>query len=505
MKFTRRFVAIFCTVLAAIIGINLLILTAEQARSQSNSVPQPQVNQQIPLNPSQSIKASYNPETAFGFFAWQTFVALNWPASCQDGSPLGNKNIGEAPDAPRVWEFYNVPSQVLNAEGTKPDPQPVVPSQCAEGEANVAVDLRMTEFDSEPVLNDDRLRTDSDLKLLLVGHQPLIDRAGNYILNEARLNPVEVEEIVDRGWYSVENLQQFDNKNHLFELTCSAKEPDGNYPNANYPTVPCSDNDSEGTIELKAAWMVLPDPIPEEKKSQYYTTYRTFNVQTPENAEGEFTQVTVPVGLVGLHVVQKTSQQAWIWATFEHIDNAPDADNLPTSGEYNLYDSDCTGDCKANTPLASEPYLWRKEFPHAVTRKEGEVQAQTRSQITRLVPIPPIAQSLNGKWQDKLAEVSQGSVWKNYQLVGVQWLENPAIPYKARNDHRGVRPEKLVNVTLEPYVQKKAPGNSCIACHTLAKLPSTDNEKVHADFSFLLQKNPEEIMGLMSRKRVKGG
>jgi len=513
MKFTQCFAPIVSVILACVVGGGLLLLPAENAQARTYSVPKLELSHQIPINPNPVYGVPpYSPETAFGTFAWQTFVALNWPAAC-DGSPLKDKKIGEASKAPRVWEFYKFPEDVFNPNGEPPNPPSVIPPPCPGADASTQQVKypRFTEFESNQTPeeikqwesseykkdnpNQDWLRILPNSKsadILLEGFKPLVDRQGNYILNEIRMNPVEVAQIVKNKWYDAANFKDFNNKDNLFTLICSDLKPNGTYPERIFDKVPCSDNDSVGTIELKAAWMVLPDSVPDEIHSKYYTTTRTFYVETPESVDREKTKVTVPVALVGLHVVQKTSQQSWIWATFEHINNAPDAQSLPASVDYNLYSSDCQGEhCEANTPYVKEPYLWRNEFPHAVTKtQDGNIEKQISSQITRLVSIPPIAQSLNSTWRKKLAEVPN-SVWQNYQLIGVQWLQNPYVPYKT--DLREVIPKQLANVTLEPYVQKGDPGNSCIACHSLATLqripkdPQKLEDLTRADFSFLLK------------------
>lgn len=503
MKIIQRVVAILSVIFACIVLYSLLVVPTKDALVQSNSVSSMKLSDNIPANPNRK----QNPEETFGNFAWETFIALNWPADC-NGSPKKGAKIGQDPDAPRVWEFYNFPEDVFKPNGAKPNPQPVVPHQCqSSGDSTqpVASNLQLTEFALNPILPPAKLKSNQeDLSILIRGHEPLVDRRGNYILNEPRMNPIEVKQIVSHGWYSEDNLAKFNNqfdKGNPFELMCSTKDQYG-YPNDIDPLVPCSDNRSEGVIELKAAWMVFPDSVPENLQSQYYTTKRTFYVQTPEDADGEKTKVTTPLGLVGFHILQKTSYQGWIWATFEHINNAPgadDEDRCSHSDNYNLFDPTKCKDRKENKPLAKPPYLWRHEFPHAVTKtKSGKIKEQTPSQITRLVSIDSIAQSLNREWQPTLEAVPDASVWQNYQLIGVQWLENPDEPYVT---YRGVKPAtaKLANVTLEPYVQKTELGNSCIACHSLATLPPTPKypsdlkktcadleNSTCADFSFLM-------------------
>jgi hypothetical protein len=497
MKLIQRLVAILSIILACVVVGILLVLPTKHAQAQSNSVPSVELGNSIPDNPKHNTPPK-TPEEEFGQFAWETFVALNWPADCSNGSPKEEK-IGQDPDAPRVWEFYQFPEDIFKPNGAEPNHQPVVPPQCSGDSQPVARNLRLTEFASNSILKPANLWSNADLRTLLPSHKPLVDRAGNYILNEARMNPIEVNQIVNKGWYAAKNLAQFDNKfdneGNPFELMCSNKQI---YPSNLHSKVPCSGNDFEGVIELKAAWMVFPDPVPDQRKSKYYTTTRTFDVET---VNGEKKSVTVPVGLVGFHIVHKTSKNGWIWSTFEHKDNAPDDKDKkqPPMDHYNLFDKSCTGNCGENEPHAKEPYRWRDEFPHAVTTMNEQ---QTPSQITRLVPIPNLIAKLNSTWQNKLEAVPGASVWQNYQLIGVQWLENPFVPYETNGNLRGVKPPKLANVTLEPYVQKSDLGSSCIACHSLAALPprpefppdlknvtcATENLKnsTCADFSFLI-------------------
>ena len=132
---------------------------------------------------------------------------------------------------------------------------------------------------------------------------------------------------------------------------------------------------------------------------------------------------------------------------------------------------------------AKSPYLWRANFPYAMTKKGDSVVKQKSSQIARQVCIPNFANELNQKWHAKL----NGTIWENYQLIGGQWLKAPLAPYS--QGLRDVFPEKLANVSLEPFphlVSKeyKADGFSCIGCHTLA--PIQKGFEINSDISFLI-------------------
>lgn len=494
-----KMIGFLSTILALVVFVSFLwLVNTENVLSQTCRIPKPNFTNEIPVNPSRT--ASNCEDVNIGYFAWRAFVALN--------SPTEGK-IGDAANTPRVWEQYQFPEQVFKPERTGTNP--------------LSHTLRFTEFGSkfgskkstseftQLALNliqqagGDGLE---EFSTLLLGLKPLVDRRGNYILNEVRMNPVEAKQILSQGWDSVEGLGSFANFCKSFQLMCSARNPGGTYPpqnsngkicNNNVPCLVEGGNDSVGTMEIKAAWMVLPDsdtPLPPDLEpsslpdpAEYYTTTRVLSVETPDSNEGaKHRVVEVPVALVGFHILQKTSQQGWIWSTFEHIDNAPDDRDLPTTKHYNLYDPDCRGDCAVNTPLATEPYLWQLDFPHAATENNGTVEAQTPSQITRLVPIQNAAKLLNDEWQPALP-----SFWKNYRLIGVQWLRNSYIPYNVTLREVLPKKENLANVTLEPYVQKEASGSSCIACHTLAKLPLPGPVSFPADFSFLMRHAKESL------------
>lgn len=196
----------------------------------------------------------------------------------------------------------------------------------------------------------------------------------------------------------------------------------------------------------------------------------------------------VEVGLIGFHIAHKTSEQGWLWSTFEQVDNVPDGTSTPTN--YTLFNPNCKENCEENQPYVELPYLWREDAPHAVTKVGDTIRNQIPSQIVRL---PEMNGSLNKgtldqlkkqteDWQQALKDVSNSSVWQYYKLIGTEWLESPKVPYNT--DDREITPAKppLANVALEPYFQ----GVSCIACHTSASLPN----QAYADFSFLMGNQP---------------
>ena len=336
------------------------------------------------------------------------------------------------------------------------------------------------------------------------------------------MNPAEVAQIVHKNWYSTTELAKFNDvendPNHPyypFQLLCSHPDDSNSYPTVIFPcgnTGSKSQNNKDpdtsmGSIEIKAAWMILCDPSSSDKSSSdkcpssslssdkasqyYYTTHRKFNVKITDQ---ESKPVTVPVALIGFHILQKTSATGWIWSTFEHIANAPGTgkswDDSPCSQAkpqediYNIYNLNSnpsdTDNNHINQP-AKSPYYWGDIFPYAVTTN-GRLQSP--SQITRQVCIPSYAATLNEHWQGALAleKNKNNDVLQNYQLIGVQWLATPTQPDGSAIEGN----QLLINTAIEPFANTDNPvSSSCITCHKSARLPKNN---AHSDFSFLMHR-----------------
>ncbi|HEY9853365.1 MAG TPA: hypothetical protein V6D28_28085 [Leptolyngbyaceae cyanobacterium] len=462
----------------------------------------------IPYNHSYTYTGQDSAEKNINEFAWKDFVALNWPSDCS-GKPLENQLIGQVPDAPRVWELYRSPKSVFLPNGTPPPSEPPEVKQCLNDRAGSEIEynqnLRLTEAEdlvTEKESSEYKIASRKDLlnrygelnsKLTIDGKEvnislssidaankiPLVDRQGNYVINEIRLNPVEFNQIVKNKWYDATNLVslwQNSDSPKLFQLVCSKEM--GTSTNRKYCNT--NDNEAEGAIEIKAAWRVFDERNTEPEKARYYTTKRKI-----VSKKGEILNEKAELGLIGFHIMHKTSSRGWIWSTFEHIDNAPPCDDRKTK-QYTLYNNECnTKNCQENEPYVKPPYLWdiSNKEPKAVTIEVNQgiaVKDQVPSQICRANEISKFATDLNKEYQNSLKAIDESSVWQYYQLIGTQWLKAPENPYsnfaEGKIRRREIMPDSvgkqpLTNVALEPYAQ----GVSCIVCHTSAHLPIKDN------------------------------
>jgi hypothetical protein len=198
------------------------------------------------------------------------------------------------------------------------------------------------------------------------------------------------------GAYNKAQFQQIRNQ----ELYLAANVA---LPNTGAPVKP-SDN---GAITIKSAWIDMTNVA---QRDRFYT--RPAWLQNPKTlvcSKGV-------VGLVGLHIVQKTpSRPQWIWSTFEHIDNVP-GPSSPAGQAFTLN----KGDGKP-MPLLKD---LGKEYRWGTA---PEVPAPAFN-VQRVTPIAAKTADTNTTWQDALKV--QGSVWQFYQLVTTQW----PVPGNAPNN-----------------------------------------------------------------------
>jgi hypothetical protein len=181
----------------------------------------------------------------------------------------------------------------------------------------------------------------------------------------------------------------------------------------------------------------------------------------------------VPIGLVGLHIVQKTTDfPDQIWSTFEHVDNVPDDPaTAPPGKRWSFFDPASTA--KPNTkPKCPTPGMspcdWQPASSHT-TALTGPTQVARLNKISNSQNQPALTQ-INDAVRAALIKVNPSSVWQFYRLVEAQWRHGagffPSGP--------------VANVTMETYKQP----DSCMACHEGA---TAVDDITKADFTFELK------------------
>lgn len=399
---------------------------AKEPPKQSGGAPAPpsiptEVNVDLNLGYGGNIVAE--DQVKFDEFSWQTFVAINQPA------PQA-RALADGDSVPRVWETWADANDFFGN---------TIPTQCGDSTRSGAKVLRMMSKNSHvPNTNDEFIEATG---------QPLIDQNRNFVLYEIRINPDEAKYLKAKKLNTLGGQHAYQQSGQQIDL----------------PAGPTPEWGPHGAMEVKAAWRILKAGHP--ANAAYYTRVGTIYIS------GENTDTGAPLcidnttlGLVGLHVIHKTKKFVrWVWSTFEHNANTPNAQNQKSS----FFDPNC-GDCPVNVH-PKPPYKWATTQPYAAAYGAHGTQVLAANQIY------PHTDAVTVRWW--ATPWVQGTVWANYHLIGSQWSASADAGFV------GV-PNYLANTTMETYIQ---PVSSCVICHAQAR----DTVGQCSDFSFALHIVPK--------------
>jgi hypothetical protein len=391
-------------------------------------------------------------------FGWQTFVALNWPATAPattsgiSGLPNTQLSIGaQNPDqsmVPTVWLTYRSDANTMLAGAQDPGPwssNPVpLPPACNAPSPQPGFQpmyLNMTtKFGNSQEASG----------------SPLIAQNGWYVTYDIRLNQSEYTYIQQNQYFNATtqiNTEQ--NQGKLLPFPRSGTESMFNPPLPQLAQF--------GALEVKAAWRVL-DPTADKAVIPRYYTQTGYFLQPNGQCQGP-----TLFGLIGMHILRltPTTPSTWYWATFEQVDNVTSSQDVPaTLATANTPNGNCTS--AYNVQPTSPPggnVPWNSANPPV--------------NVCRVTNIGADVQQINQSWQNNLA----GTVWANYELVGtINPVVANATPYPVPpppTNPTSVNTDTLLNSSMETYVQ--APGTSCLSCHASATpqgvtQPSTTNQ-----------------------------
>jgi hypothetical protein len=387
--------------------------------SQSScSRPQERESNLSALIPSDVAKANPTQED-MDELAWRVFVALNWPT--REGQVDREKIIGQLPNAPRVWELYTDPSYIFKGSGAS--------TQTSSNPQN-RKSLSLSRKRIEKLSGKDDVQA--------APAWPLVDQTGNFAIYEVRINDIQ------RGYIT---------SNHLTTPTGI-----GNYKKPiSFP---------DGSIEVKAAWRLLPENTPGDVLARYHLREAEISVPANESSTGQELQIKGIVGLVGLHITYKTrNQPKWIWSTFEHVDNY-EVYYKPLPNLKPTFNGGAADPNKLNrqpmpkstpSPSPGVQYLWSPTQPTAILYEPTEI-----ARCPNEVALPS---AINSRWQEMLAGVPgvENSPWQYYRLNTVQWFDARDRLQPKNTD--GVAVSR--NSVLETYLL----GDQTIASQVPAILP----------------------------------
>lgn len=417
------------TAIAAGVLASLAVATTARAETPVTLPSLPILSSQFPLTfnlpPNPTLTTG---QIAADIMSWRAFVSLNWPVN-DDGSPNNNQTIGQFGDNFPVWQTWSTIGDIFRPYGAPPIPwgqQQPVPAVCEQ--------LSKKMKGRRLVLH--QTTKTSDLLQAFVqpfNTGPLIDLNSAYAQFEIRYNKTAYDYINNNQLYNTQGQANFAN-------------------NGGNVSFPCSDPTSGqvGGIMLKGAWKLMganDDP------SKFHTTEAlVYNPGSAQPYVAESCQLQT-VGMVGFHIGYKPQNlPQWLWATFEHVRNAPQANETP-SGQYNFYKVGST-----TTPNQMPPPPWNPAL------------GGTPVQVVREVPIADSTKAVNLAWQTALRSVNASSVWQNYMLVSTQWptvTQNSCTTPAQNNQLGNPFPQFLANITLETYIQGTTPqaSSTCVGCH----------------------------------------
>jgi hypothetical protein len=375
----------------------------------------------------------------YDVFSWASFIALNWPVG-DNGKVDPNKTIGETGDNVTVWGTWMEDFQVLVKDGESP-PKWGSPRQIPMSCQNIGGD------DPPDRIIYHASKTEGVVALFNQAQSgPLIDLNSVYVRYEILMNQPMYDYILGNDLYNLTGLAAFD----------TIDFPAGSLA-----------SDTIGAIMVKAAWKTLGDG---DDPARFHTSNAYVYDAKHKTCD------VMQLGLAGFHISTKTaSAPQWIWSTFEHVDNVPDAGAINPQQHYSFFNPECD---QTGTPAQCKP----NTVP--MTPWDPSRTGQIPTQVIRTTPVDPETASINAEFQSALGAVNPKSVWANYMLVATQYPQRPSDPV----DPTGRPfPMYLANTVLETFMQGDIPrvSSSCVGCHNRA---TAGDEAKQSDFTYILSR-----------------
>ncbi|MFN0213872.1 MAG: hypothetical protein ACKVT2_06410 [Saprospiraceae bacterium] len=382
-------------------------------------------------------------------FAWQEFIALNWPAlPGQRDVPNTNALFGAPNEKVLVWHTFRHKVEIFPGNGQPPHgasqgppdygyntpPQYFYdPSQTGTSDGQVAP--CGTPSTSTPWINLDEVN-EIGVANMFSGGAPANPFPGQQILFLAKANKAEYVYATQNGW------------NIKLNPTAAANTKSYIQQNSNTPPpgTPGLVSLPYGTIEAKTGWRRLTDK--EKQSGRFFSTTVRYYQTNPSTQKPCYVDETF--GMVALHIIQKTPTAPYfIFASFEQ------ADNLLTTSGSPVEDSD--GNVIANnnllplnpyfkvtnatptTPQTFSPTTANSTPGSSLYYQNTPGEGLPTGTVTinkRLHPIPPEVIAANQAAHQAIAAYNKqngiNSPWPFYKLVNVQYQpiqKTPGVNY----------------------------------------------------------------------------
>ncbi len=442
----------------------------------------PVVPGDVPADPSVVLKffGKELTQLMFDSYAWKSFIALNWPNKGLNPNTQKPQRGEGDPQLPfsaneeraTVWETYKPTFEVFQPGDVNWDPAkqpwnqvPPLPAGANCGSDNNFVVSMSSK--TRDVVNETGQAFAGTFGYL-------VDQDSNRVRYEVLFNRTEFEYLIDDGRAASVNLTPAGPKNEVNKVNFPDNRDDTKY--------------GQGAIEVKSAWKELcltadcnhrdAEDLAAAKKKFLVRKTLIYNADSTRCREAN-------MGLVGLHIARKTYYAPqWVWITFEHQENVPDAGAENPTGTFYNPDLQALEDCYELPFLANKPGI--ASCPNVDLNRFVDNLAKQPNQLTRMAPIPTEAQQLNTAFQKALKAVD--SPYANYVLVNAQWPlngrgENGQVnTIRCKDNAMGsdcytAEPRFLRNSVIESYMSNycnfdnevvQFSNRSCMTCHASA-------------------------------------
>lgn len=239
-----------------------------------------------------------------------------------------------------------------------------------------------------------------------------------------------------------------------------------------------------GSISLKVAWKLVAEG---EDVSKFYTTKADIQLLST-NAQGEVyipkdakVEKDVDVAMVGFHIAFVINgHPEFVWATFEHDENAPDAqvnqqmNQAVSNKDFTFYKAGTVmADCNVNNrPILSLDEATQKLDPVTQVARQYRLGGGTSQNQNNIDTVNVVMHS----------KLPTNSIWKNYAEVGAIWFNQPdaLVPDWSPTIDSTIQTGsvELSNASIETFTQGIISENNCFKCHntlSLTNVPATAN------------------------------
>ncbi|WP_196893319.1 hypothetical protein [Aureivirga marina] len=306
--------------------------------------------------------------------------------------------------------------------------------------------------------------------IMQVDYRVLVDENSNPVYTTLMINPTYRDFVHKHKLYTVEGME-------------AAADT------LNFPV---------GSMSMKASWKILEDKNDPLYKTAYVV--KNANVYKPiyhngklttselvyENGKYLKTTYKADVALVGFHIaVVPKDHYEFVWATFEHKNNAPNfnpqellKEGIKNPYDQVVYDGDKNYTFYKNGTKAKDSNVSDEGLKFSVDEETNKIYVDNKpytTQVYRRLQFGGGSEinrqnidSLNRMVYKKLPE---NSIWRNYFEVGGVWFKNktqkifpgwtPEVNFSLMNGSTA-----LCNSTIETFTQEETSiADNCFGCH----------------------------------------